>query len=115
VRACACDSVCVSCLALCVGLLVDKDDLINYQLLIIYGLSLRIFTYQPTVDKTIRDIDQLLIEGGLLIIVDKVWKLTNTVRVGLDPRSSHAQRQSTFPDNVCSYCPPCHVVSHLKI
>jgi hypothetical protein len=38
------------------------------------------------------------------MIVDKVWKLTNTVRVGLDARSSHAQRQSTFPDNVCSYC-----------
>jgi len=33
---------------------------------------------------------------GLLMIVDKVWKLTNTVRVGLDPRSSHAQRQLTF-------------------
>ena len=42
------------------------------------------------------------------MIVDNVWKLTNTVRVGLDARSSHAQRQSTFPDNVCSYCPPCH-------
>jgi hypothetical protein len=38
------------------------------------------------------------------MIVDNVWKLTNTVRVGLDARSSHAQRQSTFPDNVCSYC-----------
>jgi hypothetical protein len=36
-----------------VGLLVDKYDLINYQFLIIYGLLLRIFTYQPTVDKTI--------------------------------------------------------------
>jgi hypothetical protein len=48
------------------------------------------------------------------MIVDKVWKLTNTVRVGLDPRSSHAQRQSTFPDNVCSYCPPCHGVSHYE-
>jgi len=35
------------------GILVDKDDLINYQLLIVYGLLLRIFTYQPTVDKTI--------------------------------------------------------------
>ena len=46
--------------------------------------------------------------------VDKVWKLTNTVRVGLDARSSHAQRQSTFPDNVCSYCPPCHGVSHYE-
>ena len=45
------------------------------------------------------------------MIVDKVWKLTNTVRVGLDARSSHAQRQSTFPDNVCSYCPPCHSVT----
>jgi hypothetical protein len=48
------------------------------------------------------------------MIVDKVWKLTNTVRVGLDDRSSHAQRQSTFPDNVCSYCPPCHGVSHYE-
>jgi hypothetical protein len=46
------------------------------------------------------------------MIVDKVWKLTNTVWVGLDARSSHAQRQSTFPDHVCSYCPPCHSVSH---
>jgi hypothetical protein len=36
-----------------VGILVDKDDLINYQLLIIYGLLIRIFTYQPTVEKTI--------------------------------------------------------------
>jgi hypothetical protein len=36
-----------------VGLLVDKDDLINYQLLIIYQLLIRTFTYQPTVDKTI--------------------------------------------------------------
>jgi hypothetical protein len=36
-----------------VGLPVDKDDLINYQLLIIYQLLIRTFTYQPTVDKTI--------------------------------------------------------------
>ncbi len=42
------------------------------------------------------------------MIVDKVWKLTNTVRVGLDDRFSHEQIQSTFPDNVCSHCPPCH-------
>ena len=45
------------------------------------------------------------------MIVDKIWKLTNAVRVGLAPRSSHAQRQATFPDNVCSYSPPvtvCH-------
>ena len=35
------------------GLPVDKDDLINYQLLIIYQLLIRTFTYQPTVDKTI--------------------------------------------------------------
>ncbi len=34
------------------------------------------------------------------MIVDKVWKWTNTVRVGLDPLSSHTQRQPTFPDNV---------------
>jgi hypothetical protein len=48
------------------------------------------------------------------MIVDNVWKLTNTVRVGLDARSSNTQRQSTFPDNVCSYCPPCHGVSHYE-
>jgi hypothetical protein len=48
------------------------------------------------------------------MMVDKVWKLTNTFRVGLDDRSSHSQRQSTFPDNVYSYCPPCHGVSHCE-
>ncbi len=48
------------------------------------------------------------------MIVDNVWKLTNTVRVGLDARSWHVQRQSTFPDNVWSYCPPCHGVSHCE-
>jgi hypothetical protein len=48
------------------------------------------------------------------MIVDKVWKLTNTPRVGLDARSSHVQRQSTFPDNVCSYYPPSHGVSHYE-
>ena len=36
------------------------------------------------------------------MIVDKIWTLTNTVRVGLVPRSSHAQVQATFPDKVCS-------------
>jgi hypothetical protein len=47
------------------------------------------------------------------MIVDKVWKLTNTVRVGLDSHTQrHTQRQSTFPDNVYSYCSPCHGVSH---
>ncbi len=96
--------------SLALGLLVDKDDLINYQLLIIYQLLIRTFTYQPTVDKTIVVINQLLTLEGLLMIVDKVWKLTNTVRVGLDARSSHAQRQSSFPDNVCSCCPHCHGV-----
>ena len=55
-------------------------------------------------------INQLLTLEGLLMIVDKVWKLTNTVRVGLDARSSHTQTQSTVPDTVCSYCPPCHGV-----
>jgi hypothetical protein len=45
------------------GLLVDKDDLTNYQLL------------------------------GLLMIVDNVWKLTNTGRVGLDVRSSHTRKR----------------------
>jgi hypothetical protein len=48
------------------------------------------------------------------MILDNVWKLTNTVRVGLDARYSHTQRQSTFPDNVCSCCPPCHGVSHCE-
>jgi hypothetical protein len=47
------------------------------------------------------------------MIDDKIWKLTNIVRVELAPRSSHVQsrRQATFPDNVCSYFPPvtvCH-------
>jgi hypothetical protein len=37
------------------------------------------------------------------MIVDEIWKLTNVVRVRLAPRSSHSQRQTTFPDNVCSY------------
>ena len=31
------------------------------------------------------------------MIVDNVWKLTNTVRVGLDARSSHVRRQSSIP------------------
>jgi hypothetical protein len=48
------------------------------------------------------------------MIVDKVWKLTNTVRVVLDARSSHTERQSTFPDNVCSCCPTCHGVLHYE-
>ena len=37
----------------CVGILVDKDDLTNYQLLINYQLLRRTFTYPPTVGKTI--------------------------------------------------------------
>ncbi len=48
-----------------------------------------------------------------ILQVDKIWKLTNVVRVRLAPRSSHSQRQATFPDNVCSYSPPvtvCHVM-----
>jgi hypothetical protein len=45
---------------------------------------------------------------------NKVWKMTNTERVGLDPRSSHTQRQTTFPDECVLLFPPCHVVSHLK-
>ena len=36
-----------------IGIPVDKDDLINYQLRINYQLLIRTFTYQPTVDKTI--------------------------------------------------------------
>jgi hypothetical protein len=55
----------------------------------------------------------MLIEKGLWMIVDKVWKFINTVRVGLDHRSSHAHRQTTFPDNL-SYSPPvtlCHITT----
>jgi hypothetical protein len=49
------------------------------------------------------------------MIVDNVWKLTNTGRVGLDARSSHTRRQSSFPDNVCSCCPPRTVCHTMKI
>ena len=52
------------------------------------------------------------------MIVDKIWKLTNAVRVGLAPRSSHSQRQATFPDHVCSYFRPvtvCHTVNILLL
>ena len=49
------------------------------------------------------------------MIVDKIWKLTNTVRVGLGPRSSHLQRQTTFPDDVYSYSPHVTVCHTMKI
>jgi hypothetical protein len=42
------------------GLLVDKDELINYQLLTIYGLLLRIFTYRFLL------INQLLIRPSVI-------------------------------------------------
>ena len=48
------------------------------------------------------------------MIVDKVWKLTNTVSVGVDPWSSHTHRQTTFPDECVFLLPPCHVVSYWK-
>jgi hypothetical protein len=44
-----------------------------------------------------------------MMIVDNVWKLTNTVRVGLDARSSHGQRRSTFPDKKNEYRRRCEV------
>jgi hypothetical protein len=48
-------SVCVLVTERCeqTKLLVDKDNLVNYQLVISYHLSTRILTNQPTVDKTI--------------------------------------------------------------
>ncbi len=49
------------------------------------------------------------------MIVDKIWKLTNVVRVRLAPRSSRSKRQSTFPDNVCSYSPPVTVCHTMRI
>jgi hypothetical protein len=40
------------------------------------------------------------------MIVDKVWKLTNTVRVGLDDRSSHSQEEwSDLTRRVRQYLP----------
>jgi hypothetical protein len=36
-----------------VGILVDEDDLVNYQLVISYRLLIRILTNQSTVDLTI--------------------------------------------------------------
>ena len=62
-------------------------------------------SYQPTVDS-----------GEFVMKVDKIWKLTNVVRVRLAPRYSHSQRQSTFLKcvNMCSYSPPCQGVSHMK-
>ena len=44
---------CVWCCDLDVGILVDKDNLISYQLVISYRLSTRILTNQPSIDKTI--------------------------------------------------------------
>jgi hypothetical protein len=89
----------------CLGLLVDKDDLINYQLLTNYQLLIRTFTYQPTVDKTIRGINQLLTLEGLLMIVDKVWKLTNTGRVDwmLGP---HTHRDNPVSRIMCAPVAP---------
>ena len=49
------------------------------------------------------------------MIVVMIWKLTFVVRVGLAPRSSHSQRQGTFPDNVCFPCPPLTVSHSMKI
>jgi len=47
-------SVCVLVSVLNIlGLLVDKDNLINHQLVISYRLLIRILTNQPNVDKTI--------------------------------------------------------------
>ena len=74
------------------GILVDKDNVINYQLVISYRLSTRILTNQLTVDKTSRLINQLLIAESLWMIVDKIWKLTNVVKVRLAARSSHSPR-----------------------
>jgi hypothetical protein len=73
--------------------------------LLINQLLIRPSCYQPTVDRT-RSVDD--------VSSNKVWKMTNTERVGLDPRSSHTQRQTTFPDECVLLFPPCHVVSHLK-
>ena len=69
---------------------------------------------QPTpVDKTNRLINQLLIAESLYMIVDKIWKLTNVVRVRLVPRSSHSYRQATFLDNVCEVSsPPLQLLCH---
>ena len=49
---------------------VDKDNVINYQVVINYRLSTRTLINQPTVDKTNRLVNQLLIVESLWIIVD---------------------------------------------
>jgi hypothetical protein len=36
-----------------IGILVDKDNVINYQFVIDYRLLIRFLTNQPTVDETI--------------------------------------------------------------
>ena len=33
------------------------------------------------------------------MIGDKIWKLTNVIRVRLPPHATHSQRQTTFPGN----------------
>jgi hypothetical protein len=69
---------------------------------------------RPSVDPG----SQLLIEEDLWMIVDKVWKSTNTGNLRLDPRSSHAQRKPNFlysRINVCSYSPRHVVITHLWV
>ena len=60
-------------------------------------------------------VNQLLIEDGLWMMVDKIWKLTNTVRVGLNPRSSHYEYLTTFCfcSNFCEFVIFCVFVNFL--
>ena len=53
------------------GLLVDKDNVIDHQLVINYRLLIRILTNPSTVDK--RKTKRVLITEGLWTIVDKIW------------------------------------------
>jgi hypothetical protein len=65
----------------CLGLLVDKNRL------------------STTVDKT----NELSISERLLMIVYKILKLANEVRVKLAPRSIHSHSSATFPDMTHAY------------
>ncbi len=88
-----------------IGILVDKDNVINHQLVISYRLLIRILTNQPTVDKTIVLSTKLIVET-LWVIVDKIWKLTKAVSVRLAPRASHSHTHRDKPlSRIMCSCP----------
>ena len=83
------------------GILVDKDNLIDYQLVISYRMLILEGSWP---------INQLLIAETLWMIVDKIWKLTNLARLDslLDPHTHRDKRimcVTTSPmSRVTPYC-----------